>query len=86
MECQVEKYEYFRRLLLYELNSGSKAAEVTQNSFVVYGENSIAERTSQKWFARFKQGNFDMSDTPLLGAASGRIWRGLSIMNCLRGT
>jgi hypothetical protein len=36
-------------------------------TFVVYGEDSIAERTAQKWFARFKQGNFDMSDTPRLG-------------------
>jgi hypothetical protein len=30
-----------------------------------------------------------MSDTPLLTrqcCASGGIWRGLSIMNCLRGT
>jgi hypothetical protein len=30
-----------------------------------------------------------MSDTPLLArqcCASGGIWRGLSIMNCLRGT
>jgi hypothetical protein len=52
-------------------------------------EKTIAERAAQKWFARFKQGNSDMSDTPRSGwpcCASGGIWRGLSIMNCLRGT
>jgi hypothetical protein len=66
MESQVEKNEHFRHLLLHEFNRGSKAAEATRNICAVYGEDSIAERTAQKWFARLKQGNFDMSDTPLL--------------------
>jgi hypothetical protein len=59
MECQVEKNEHFRRLLLYEFNRGSKVAEAAQNIFSVYGEDSIAERTAQKWFELFKQGNFE---------------------------
>jgi hypothetical protein len=44
---------------------------------------------AQKLFARFKQGNFDMSDTPGSGRpcfASGGIWKGVSFMNYLRGT
>jgi hypothetical protein len=86
MKCQVDKNEHFRHLLLYEFNRGSKAAEATRNIFAVYGEDSIAERTAQKWFACFKQGNFDMSDTPRPCYASGGIWRELSIINCLRGT
>jgi hypothetical protein len=89
MECQVEKNEHFRHLLLYEFNRGSKATEAAQNICAVYGEDSVAERTAQKWFASFKQGNFDMSDTPRSGrscCSSGGIWRVLSIMNCLRGT
>jgi hypothetical protein len=88
MECQVEKSEHFR-LLLYEVNRGSKAVEAARNTFAVYGEDSIAERTAQKWFACLKKGNFDMSNTPRSGrpcCPSGAIWRGLSIMNCLRGT
>jgi hypothetical protein len=55
---------------LYEFNRGSKAAEAARNIGAVYGEGSIAERTAQKWFPRFKQGNSDMSDTP----RSGSIW------------
>jgi hypothetical protein len=89
MECQVENNEHFRRLLLYEFNRGSKAAEAYRNICAVYGEDSVAERRAQKWFARFTQGNFDMSDTPVLArkcCASGGIWRGLSVMNCLGGT
>jgi hypothetical protein len=58
MECQLEKNEHFGNLLLYEFNRGSKAAEAARNICAVYGEDSIAERTAQKWFALFKQGNF----------------------------
>jgi hypothetical protein len=35
--------------------------------FVPSTEKTIAERSVQKWFAHFKQGNFDMSDTPCPG-------------------
>jgi hypothetical protein len=70
MECQVEKNEHFRRLLLYGFNRGSKAAGAAQNICAIYGEDSIAERTAQKWFACFKQGNFDASDIPHLGRPS----------------
>jgi hypothetical protein len=47
MECQVEKNEHFRHLLLYEFTRGSKAAEAARNIFSGYGEDSIAERTAQ---------------------------------------
>jgi hypothetical protein len=86
MECQVEKNEHFRHLLLYEFNRGSKAAEAARNICAVYGEDSIAEIMAQKWFVCFEQGSFDMSDTPRSGqpcCASDGIWRRSSIMNCL---
>jgi hypothetical protein len=67
MERQVEINKHFRRLLLYEFNRRSKAAEAAQNICAVYGKNSIAERTAEKWFAYFKQENFDISDTPRSG-------------------
>jgi hypothetical protein len=65
MECRVEKNGHFRHLL-YQFNRGSKVEEATRNICAVY-EDSIAERTAQKWFVRFKQGNFQMSDTPRSG-------------------
>jgi hypothetical protein len=55
MECQVEKNEHFRHPLLYEFIRGSKAAEAARNICAIYGEDSIAERTAQTWFARFEQ-------------------------------
>jgi hypothetical protein len=67
MECQVEKNEHSRHLLLYEFTRRSKAAEAARKIFAVYGEYSIAYRAAEKWFARFMQGYFDMSDTPRSG-------------------
>jgi plasmid stabilization system protein ParE len=61
-QCQLEKNEHFRHLL-YEFSRGSKAAEAARNICAVYGEDSAAERTAQKLFARFKH----MSDNPRLG-------------------
>jgi hypothetical protein len=89
MECQVEKYYLFRHLLLYEFNRDSKAAKTARNICAIYGEDSVAGRTAQKWFTRLKQGNFKISDTPHSVrpcCVSGGIWRGLSVVNCLRGT
>ena len=31
---------------------------------MVYGEGVISESTARKWFAKFKNGNFDIDDTP----------------------
>jgi hypothetical protein len=47
MECEVEKNEHFRHLLLYESSRGSKAAEATR-TFVPSTEKTIAERAAQK--------------------------------------
>jgi hypothetical protein len=54
MECQVEENKHFQHLLLYEFNRGSKAEEAARNICAVNGEDPTAERTAQKWFARFK--------------------------------
>jgi hypothetical protein len=49
------------------VQSRLQAAESSRNIRAVYGEDSIAEGTAQKWFVCFKQGNFGMSDTPRSG-------------------
>ena len=71
MECQVEKLEYFRHILLFEINRGAKAAEAARNICAVYGENAIGESTARKWFSRFKENRFNISDTPRSGRSSG---------------
>jgi hypothetical protein len=46
VECQVEKNEHLRHLLLYQFNRGLRAAEAARNICAVYGEDSIAERSA----------------------------------------
>ena len=33
----------------------------------VYGDHALSERTCQKWFARFKSGDFDLGDRERAG-------------------
>ncbi|KAK2578359.1 hypothetical protein KPH14_001400, partial [Odynerus spinipes] len=67
MECQMEKNEHFLHLLLFTFNQGFKAAKATRDICPVYGEGAIAERTARDWYAKFKNGNFDLKDAPLSG-------------------
>lgn len=53
---------FLRGVLLHYFNMKKKAAESHRILVEVYGEHALAERTCQKWFARFKIGNFDLED------------------------
>ena len=66
----MEKLEHFRHILLFEFNRGAKAAEVARNICAMYGDNDIGESTARKWFSRFKEDRFDISDTPRSGRRS----------------
>ena len=67
----MEKLEYFLYILLFEFNRGAKAMEAARNICAVYGEYTIGECTASKWFFRFKEDRFDISDTPCSGRPSG---------------
>ena len=71
MECQLEKLEHFRHILLFEFNRGAKAAEAARNICAVYGDTAIGESTGNKWFYHFKEDRFDISDTPPSRRPSG---------------
>ena len=59
--CLPEKV-FLRRVLLYYFNMKKTAAESHRILVEVYGEYAPAERTCQKWFARFQSGNFGLED------------------------
>jgi histone-lysine N-methyltransferase SETMAR len=59
---------FLRGILLHYFNMKKKAAESHRILVEVYGEHALAERTCQKWFARFKSGNFDLEDEERAGA------------------
>ena len=67
----MEKLKHFRHILLFEFNRGAKTAEEARNICAVYGNNAIVESTARKWFSRFKEVRFNISDNPRSGRLSG---------------
>ncbi|GFT96492.1 histone-lysine N-methyltransferase SETMAR-like protein [Nephila pilipes] len=67
IECQVENNEYFRHLLLFTLNQGSKAAKAVRNICAVYGEDPQLEITAPDGYAKFRNGNFNLKNVPCSG-------------------
>ena len=49
-------------VLLHYFNMKKTAAESHRILVEVYGEHALAEQTCQKWFARFKSGDFGLED------------------------
>lgn len=77
MDSQVDKMLHLRHVLLYEFNKqckqsnkDPKATKAVRDICNVYGEDWVQERTAQRWFKQFKEGNFDLSDSPIPGRPS----------------
>ena len=71
MDCQVEKLEHFRLIILFEFSRGAKAGEAARNICAMHGKNAFGESTARNLFSRFKEDRFDMSDTQCSGRLSG---------------
>src|SRR5580765_2988615 len=56
--------------MLYEFKLGNTAANAEKRICSVCGEDSVSERTAQKWFKRFKEGNESLEDKPRFGRPS----------------
>ena len=67
MECQLENLEHSWHILLFEF----KSAEAARNICAMYEDNAIRESTARKWFSRFEEDHFHISDTPHSGRPSG---------------
>ena len=70
MEYSGGKKQHFRHLLFFTFHRGQKAAEAAWDICMVYGEGVIGKFMARKWFAKFKNGNFDIDDTPRSGRPS----------------
>ena len=64
MEYPRGKKQHFRHLLFFTFHQSQKAAEAAQDICMVYREGVIGKSTARKWFAKFKNGNFDIDDMP----------------------
>ena len=67
----MEKLEHFRHIILFEVNRGAKAAEAAIKHLRRVWGLAIGETTARKWFARFMEDRFDITDTPRSGRPSG---------------
>lgn len=54
--------EHLREVVLHYFILKKKAAQAHRILVEVYGEYAPSERTCQKWFGRFKDGDFDVED------------------------
>ena len=70
MEYPGGKKQHFRHLLFFTFHRGQKAAEAAWDICMVYGEGVISVSTARKWFPKFKNGNFDINNTPHSGKPS----------------
>ena len=70
MEYPGGKKQHFRHLLFFAFHRGQKAAEAARDICMVYGEGVIGGSKTRKWFGKFKNGNFDIDDTPRSGKPS----------------
>ena len=58
----VSETVFLRGVFLHYFNMTKTAAKSHRIFVEVYGEHALAERTCQKWFARFESGDFDLED------------------------
>jgi histone-lysine N-methyltransferase SETMAR len=53
--------DHIRNCMLYEFRKGNKATVATKNINDVYPD-ALDVRKCQRWFSKFKTGNFDLND------------------------
>ena len=64
MEYPGGKKQHFQHLLYFAFHQDQKAAEAAWDVCMVYSEGVIGESMARKWFAKFKNDNFDINNTP----------------------
>ena len=59
---QIPEEVHIRHCMLFEFHKGSNATVATKNICNVY-PSALDVRKCQRWFSKFKSGNFDLSDS-----------------------
>ena len=64
-----EKKQHFWHIKLYYFKKGKNATEMHKKICAVFGEGAVTDQTCQKWFAKFRAGDFLLADAPQSGRA-----------------
>jgi len=56
--------EHIRHILIYEFNKGNNAMESARNIKAVYRDWIISLNQCQRWFQKFRVGNYNLEDEP----------------------
>jgi len=62
-----ENKEYFRHIMLLYFQKGKNASQTQKKICTLYDESAVDDSTCRKWFRKFRENNFNVSD-----ARSGR--------------
>lgn len=65
-----DQSEHFRHILLFYFRKGKKAVEAREKLCEVYGKDAMSDRQCQRWFAKFRLGDFGVKDAPRSGRPS----------------
>ena len=62
-----EKKQHFRHIMPYYFTKGKNSTELQKKICAVYGEVAVTVQTYQKWFVKFRAGDFSLEGAPQLG-------------------
>ena len=64
---KIEEKKRFQHIMLYYFKKGKNSTETQKKICAVYGEGAVTDRMCQKWFAKFRVGDFLLDDVPRSG-------------------
>ena len=56
--------QHFWHTMLYYFKKGKNTTEMQKMICAVYGEGAVTDGTCQKWFAKFRAGDFSLAEAP----------------------
>ena len=67
---KMEERKHFWHSVLYYFKKGKNVTEMREKMCAGCGEGAVPDRTRQKWFAKFRAGDFSLDDAPHSGRAA----------------
>ena len=62
-----ENMQHVQHIVLYYFKKGENATEMQKKTCAIYGECTFPDRMCQKWFVKFRAGDFSLEDAPRSG-------------------